>query len=55
MGKLIGPIRPGDFDVADFGILEAYELRKRVGPVVAALQGAFGSLEELARYVAYAL
>lgn len=47
--KLVGPMRPNDFIADDFGLLEAYELRKRVGPAVAALQSVHESLDDLDR------
>ncbi|EIN08165.1 glycosyltransferase family 24 protein [Punctularia strigosozonata HHB-11173 SS5] len=36
-GRLIGPFKAGEFHAADFRTLASYELRKRVGPVLAAL------------------
>ena len=36
--QVVGPIGPGEFEAGDFPVLSAYELRKRVQPVVDALQ-----------------
>lgn len=37
-GRVVGPMKAGDFVAADFQALESYELRKRVQPVVDALE-----------------
>ena len=36
--QVIGPLRTGSFSSADFGVLGAYEMRKRVEPIVKALE-----------------
>ena len=36
--QVIGPLRAGSFSSADFGVLGAYEMRKRVEPIVKALE-----------------
>ncbi|KAJ7130733.1 glycosyltransferase family 24 protein [Mycena crocata] len=37
-GRIVGPIREGDFFAADFKTLESYELRRRAEPVITALE-----------------
>ncbi|KAH9924083.1 glycosyltransferase family 24 protein [Fomitopsis serialis] len=46
---IIGPVAPGEFESQDFPILSAYELRKRVQPVIDALQNVTESLQEYDR------
>ncbi|KAL6299204.1 glycosyltransferase family 24 protein [Sparassis latifolia] len=48
-GRVVGPLLPGGFVAEDFETLMTYELRKRVEPVVEALENIFGSLESFDR------
>jgi UDP-glucose:glycoprotein glucosyltransferase len=32
--QLVGPIKPGTFEMEDFDLFEMYELRKRTKPVI---------------------
>lgn len=34
----MGPIKPGEFRAADFEVLASYEVRKRAGPIMTALE-----------------
>ncbi|KAF9461692.1 glycosyltransferase family 24 protein, partial [Collybia nuda] len=45
-GRLVGPVGNGDFLSADFKALEVYELRKRVEPVMSALEAIVPSTSE---------
>ncbi|KDQ07300.1 glycosyltransferase family 24 protein [Botryobasidium botryosum FD-172 SS1] len=44
-GRIVGPIKPNEMISADISALAAYELRKRVAPVVEALQPIFSNTE----------
>ncbi|KAJ7651981.1 glycosyltransferase family 24 protein [Mycena polygramma] len=43
-GRVVGPIQAGDFSSLDFKTLESYELRRRVEPVIQALDSINASL-----------
>ena len=50
----MGPFNPSEFVAADFDTLETYELQKRVGRVVTALNDVIGSgIEKLDSYDIY--
>ena len=42
----MGPLAPGEFVADDFKTLASYEYRKRVGPVVEALEDILGPFED---------
>ncbi|THV04765.1 glycosyltransferase family 24 protein [Dendrothele bispora CBS 962.96] len=48
-GRTVGPIQTGEFRAADFKALQAYELRKRVQPVLSALEDIRSSVTSLDR------
>jgi hypothetical protein len=45
----VGPIKPGEFRAGDFGALEGYEVKKRAGPVMSALEDVFPGLVDYDR------
>ena len=46
----MGPFNDGEFIADDIQALVSYEYRKRVEPVIGALQDIFGTLEHYTRY-----
>ncbi|RDB27081.1 UDP-glucose:glycoprotein glucosyltransferase [Hypsizygus marmoreus] len=48
-GRVVGPIDAGEFRAADFGALEAYEIRQRAEPVMKGLEAVDPSLTQLDR------
>lgn len=48
-GRVVGPVTPNGFSVDDFATLEAYEMRKRVGPVANLLKTYFGDMDDMPR------
>ncbi|KAK7462762.1 killer toxin resistant protein [Stygiomarasmius scandens] len=48
-GRVVGPMETGEFRALDFKALQEYELRKRVQPVLSALEGIRSSLTSLDR------
>lgn len=46
----MGPIGEGEFEAADFTALQQYELRKRVQPVLTALEDVLPEYKQLDKY-----
>jgi UDP-glucose:glycoprotein glucosyltransferase len=49
--KLVGPFDSDEFEVEDFKVLEAYEMARRIGPVLDALDSLEITSESLDRFV----
>lgn len=47
--QVVGPIEPDGFTALDFESLCAYELQRRVTPVIAALSETYPEIQELDR------
>ncbi|KAG5641244.1 hypothetical protein DXG03_005668 [Asterophora parasitica] len=50
-GRVVGPIKAGDFRAADYSALEGYELRKRAESIINALEEIAPSSSEVDRWV----
>lgn len=50
-GRVVGPIKEGDFGSGDFSALEGYELKARTEPVEEAVRSVMPASEQLDRFV----
>lgn len=50
-GRLVGPLTPETFPVGDFDVLEVFEHRKRVKPIIDLLKTMYEDITAFDRYV----